>query len=297
MTGGGGLVGQNLSRLLAEEGFNNLLVLDRDPVGLETLKRAMPRVETLQADLSREGDWMRSLEGAELVVQLQAEITSIEPSAFQANTLQSTEHVIEAARQCDVPFLIHLSSSVVLSKADDDYVRSKAEQEKMVERSGLPSCTLRPTLLFGPHDRKHLAWLAGFMARSPVFPIPGDGRFIRQPLYVADLCRAILWCSHSRPVGRLYDVTGAAEIEYVELIRSIKRHSRASCAILPLPKGLFRFLLRAYALFVRKPPFTADQLDALTVGDVFDGVDFETEFGFQQTPLDEALRLTFGVQP
>jgi len=38
---------------------------------------------------------------------------------------------------------------------------------------------LRPTLMFGWFDRKHVGWLKRFMERMPVFPIPGDGRMWR----------------------------------------------------------------------------------------------------------------------
>ena len=40
--------------------------------------------------------------------------------------------------------------------------------------------------MFGWFDRKHLGWLARFMCRVPVFPIPGSGEYLRQPLYVGD---------------------------------------------------------------------------------------------------------------
>ena len=31
--------------------------------------------------------------------------------------------------------------------------------------------------MFGWFDRKHLGWLARFMTRAPVFPVPGHGRY------------------------------------------------------------------------------------------------------------------------
>jgi hypothetical protein len=37
--------------------------------------------------------------------------------------------------------------------------------------------------MFGWFDRKHLGWLSRFMKKVPVFPIPGHGRYMRQPLY------------------------------------------------------------------------------------------------------------------
>jgi hypothetical protein len=60
-----------------------------------------------------------------------------------------------------------------------------------------------------------------------------------------------------------------------------------------LPSGLFDALLRLYALFSDKPPFTSSQLKALTAGDDFSGVDIEQTFGFKPTPFSEGIRETF----
>jgi hypothetical protein len=51
--------------------------------------------------------------------------------------------------------------------------------------------------------------------------------------------------------------------------------------------------LRAFALVSDKPPFTSDQLKALTAGDDFSGVDIAQTFGFAPTPFREGIRETF----
>jgi uncharacterized protein YbjT (DUF2867 family) len=51
----------------------------------------------------------------------------------------------------------------------DFYVRTKMDQEDLVVNSGVPCVVLRPTLMFGWFDRKHLGWLSRFMKRIPVF--------------------------------------------------------------------------------------------------------------------------------
>ena len=51
--------------------------------------------------------------------------------------------------------------------------------------------------------------------------------------------------------------------------------------------------MRVAALFSAKPPFTADQLEALSAGDDFKGVDTEAAFGFRQTPFEEAVRESY----
>jgi uncharacterized protein YbjT (DUF2867 family) len=293
VTGAAGLVGQNLITLLREQGFGNIVAIDKHAGNLEILRRLHPEVTTLLADLAEPGPWEATLDGAVVLVQLQAQIAGLDADLFIRNNLNSTERVLAAARERGVRFLVHASSSVVNSVADDDYTRTKRAQEELVKAGGVPYCILRPTLMFGWFDPKHLGWLSRFMERVPVFPIPGHGRYMRQPLYNRDFCRAILACMHRQPNGAAYDLVGPDRIDYIDMIRAIRDVKGLGTPIVRIPYWLFWLLLKTYALFSRKPPFTADQLKALTAGDAFTGVDIEATFGFRPTPFREALRETF----
>jgi nucleoside-diphosphate-sugar epimerase len=293
ITGAAGLVGQNLIVELKAQGYRNLVAIDKHAHNLGILSRLHPEVTTVLADLAVPGDWERHFAGAEVVLQLHAQITGKYPELFVRNNLDATRHVLDACTRHAVPFLVHISSSVVNSVADDDYTRTKKAQEALVRDSGLAHCTLRPTLMFGWFDPKHLGWLSRFMAKTPVFPIPGDGRFMRQPLYERDFCRCIVRCLETRPAGAVYDIVGDTRIDYVDIIRTIKRVKRLHTLIVHIPIGVFAFLLRTYALFSSKPPFTADQLKALSAGDDFAGVDTEAVFGVRQTPFEDAIRESY----
>jgi nucleoside-diphosphate-sugar epimerase len=293
ITGAAGLVGQNLIVELKAQGYRNLVAIDKHAHNIGILSRLHPEVTTVLADLAVPGDWERHFAGAEVVLQLHAQITGKYPELFVRNNLDATRHVLDACTRHAVPFLVHISSSVVNSVADDDYTRTKKAQEALVRDSGLAHCTLRPTLMFGWFDPKHLGWLSRFMAKTPVFPIPGDGRFMRQPLYERDFCRCIVRCLETRPAGAVYDIVGDTRIDYVDIIRTIKRVKRLHTLIVHIPIGVFAFLLRTYALFSSKPPFTADQLKALSAGDDFAGVDTEAVFGVRQTPFEDAIRESY----
>ena len=88
-------------------------------------------------------------------------------------------------------------------------------------------------------------------------------------------------------------VVGAHRIDYVDIIRMIKRVKGLKTVIVHIPVPLFAGLLRVYALFSDKPPFTASQLKALSAGDDFTGVDTEQAFGFRQTPFEDAVRESY----
>jgi nucleoside-diphosphate-sugar epimerase len=293
LTGAAGLVGQNLIVELKSQGYDQLVAIDKHAHNLDILRRLHPDVTTIDADLAEPGPWQSALAGAQAVVMLHAQITGKRHEDFQRNNILASQRVLDACRAHAVTYLVHVSSSVVNARAEDSYTITKREQEALVVASGLRPCILRPTLMFGWFDPKHLGWLSRFMARTPVFPIPGDGRYMRQPLYERDFCRCLAWCLQQQPDGTAYDIVGDTRIDYIDIIRTIKRAKGLPTLIVNIPVSLFAFLLRTYALFSRKPPFTADQLEALTAGDDFSGVDTLATFGVRQTPFEQAIRESY----
>lgn len=293
LTGAAGLVGQNLVVELATRGYTQLVAIDKHAYNLGILQQLHPAVRCILADVAEAGTWQDEFKDAACAIQLHAQITSKHPEPFIRNNIDATRLVLSTARTHALPYLIHISSSVVVSVADDDYTRTKKAQEALVLESGLPHCILRPTLMFGWFDPKHLGWLARFMRKSPVFPIPGSGRYMRQPLYERDFCRCIAACLEQQPNNATYDIVGETHVDYIDIIRTIKRAVHARALIVHIPYGVFRFLLKLYAWFSRKPPFTADQLAALTAGDDFIGIDTQRVFGVTQTPFEAAIRETF----
>lgn len=293
ISGGAGLVGQNLILLTREVGYTNIVAIDKQASNLNLLQELNPGVRTVLADLAEDGAWKDELSGANAAVILHAQITGKESALFTRNNLKATQRVLDAIRQHKVPYAVLVSSSVVNSVADDDYTNTKRAQEKIFVESGVPGCILRPTLMYGWFDPKHLGWLSRFMEKTPVFPIPGHGRYMRQPLYTRDFCRVILWCLEHRPVGTIYDLVGQERINYIDMIREIRRIKGLRTPIVRVPYGLFSFLLQLYAVFSSNPPFTADQLKALTAGDEFTGVNIREKFGFEPTTFRKGIEETF----
>jgi nucleoside-diphosphate-sugar epimerase len=293
ITGAAGLVGQNLVLLMREAGFQHLVAIDKQSENLKLLAELNPDVRVLNADLAVPGAWEREFEGAEAVVVLHAQITGKTIDPFTRNNLDASRLVYEAIRRATVSYTVQISSSVVNSVADDHYTNTKKQQEQLFLSTGLRGCVLRPTLMYGWFDPKHFGWLSRFMQQVPVFPVPGHGRYMRQPLYNRDFCRVILWCLEHQPSGQIFDLVGNERVDYIDIIREIRHAKGLKTPIVKLPYRVFDALLKAYALFADKPPFTSDQLKALTAGDDFSGVDIAQTFGFSPTPFREGIRETF----
>ena len=293
LPGGAGLVGQNLVVRLKARGYRHITVLDKHESNLASLAALHPDVFVEHVDLSQPGSWQQHIRDADVLIMLQAQIGGLNPEDFENNNVSATRLILDAIDRERPPYLVHISSSVVESVADDFYSRSKRDQEKLVLASGLDCPVLRPTLMFGWFDRKHFGWLSRFMKRVPVFPIPGRGNFRRQPLYVGDFCDIILSCIESRRAAGLYNISGQERLDYVEMIREIRRVTGTHSMIVHIPYHLFHVLLRVWSWFDRDPPFTTQQLEALVADDDFEVIDWPNIFDVKSTPFREAIDETF----
>ncbi len=291
VTGAAGLVGQNLIPRLKAKGWS-VVGIDKHPANTARLRALHPDIIVIEADLAKAGAWADAFAGADAVVLNQAQIGGLDRSEFVANNVTATMRIIDAVRAHSVPYVVHISSSVVNSKAEDFYVETKTDQERFIDAVEVPHIVLRPTLMFGWFDRKHLGWLRRFMARAPVFPVPGTGRFRRQPLYAGDFSAIIAAALEKRLTGT-YDISGRTEIDYIDIIRLIKQITGAKAAILRIPYSLFWLLLLLYALVDKSPPFTINQLKALVIPEVFPVIDWPKIFGVRETPLRAAFEETF----
>jgi nucleoside-diphosphate-sugar epimerase len=291
ITGAAGLVGQNLMPMLVAEGYN-ITAIDRNP-NLALLGRLNPSVQCLMADISSPGDWAEAFKDADIVIQLHAQIAAPNPEPFITSNVGGVQQVLAICEANSIRHLIHLSSSVVISVADDDYTRTKRAGEELVHHSRVPHTILRPPLMYGCFDAKHLGWLTRFMERSPIMPIPGWGSYFRQPLYVKDLCGVILQLCKQEPQNEVWNIIGHEKIPYIDLLKIIAKTRGWRRLFLPLPLPIFGFLLRVYGLITRKTSFTPDQMKALVAGDEFPVGDWSARFGVAYTPFREGMAQTW----
>jgi uncharacterized protein YbjT (DUF2867 family) len=293
ITGAAGLVGQNLVPRLKQRGGFEIVAIDKHPANTRILRGLHPDITVLEADLARDDGWQPALDGAEALVIGHAQIGGLDEAEFARNNVEATARLLAEVSRRGGCYIVHISSSVVNSAAVDFYTESKKQQERLVLASGHPSIVLRPTLMFGWFDRKHLGWLARFMRRAPFFPVPGNGRYLRQPLFAGDFCDIVAACLQGRPSGTQYNISGQERMDYIDLIRLLRDVTGARTPIVRVPYALFWLALKGYSVIDRDPPFTTQQLAALATPDIFEVIDWPALFGVRATPLRKAMEQTF----
>lgn len=293
ITGAAGLVGQNLCQRLKQSSEVLIHAVDKDSHNLAVLKKLNPEIQADVLDLAEEESYACLDADYDCVIINHAQISAKKYDEFERNNILATEYLINYLQSHSCPNIIHISSSVVNSEADDFYSSTKTKQEQLVMAAFPNVIVLRPTLMFGPLDRKHLGWLARFMMSSPIFPIPGDGKYIRQPLYVGDFVEVIARSIEGKVPCGTYNISGVEYIYYIDIINKIKKVTGSKCMVFKINFLLFKYLLKFYAIFSKNPPFTADQLNALVIPEVFEISDWPNQTGVTPTEFERALHLTF----
>ena len=291
VTGAAGLVGQNLVPMLVKQGYR-VTAIDRNK-NIALLQRLNPSVTCITADVSTHGDWTNAFKDADAVVQLHAQIAAPTSAPFVRSNVQGVKNILALCEKNKVKNLIHLSSSVVISVAQDEYTRTKRAGEELVHKSRVPHTILRPPLMYGCFDAKHLGWITRFMEKMPIVPVPGSGKYVRQPLYVNDLCRVIVELTKRKPDNKVWDIIGHERIPYIDLLRIICKTRGWTRLFIPIPLPLFSLMLRMYSFFTRRTVFTPEQMQALVAGDEFPVSNWSEEFNVSYTPFKDAMWKTW----
>ena len=113
ITGAAGLVGQNLIARLKAKSRAPLIAIDKHPANVKILARLHPEIQVIEADLATPGSWADAFDGAGTLVLNHAQIGALTQAPFEANNITATRHVLDAARRHGLPYIVHISSSVV----------------------------------------------------------------------------------------------------------------------------------------------------------------------------------------
>ena len=182
-----------------------------------------------------------------------------------ANAVANSRALFEAARRAGVARIVHVSIANPSIDSPLPYYRGKALVEQALAQSGVPYVIVRPTFLFGGGRdilANNIAWI---LRRMPLFVVPGDGRYLVQPIHVDDLARICLQAAQGRS-DVIMDAAGPDTMSFEELVRAIREAVGRRTPILHAPPAAMAVLARALGLVVRDVVLTADEIRGLTAG-------------------------------
>jgi NADH dehydrogenase len=181
-----------------------------------------------------------------------------------ATAVANSRALFEAARRAGVARMVHVSIANASLDSPLPYYRGKALVEQALGASRVPHAIVRPTWFFGGRDvlTNNIAWA---LRRLPAFVVPGDGRYLVQPINVDDFARICLRAARDE-TGAVVDAAGPDRMTFDRLVRAVRDALRRRTPIVHAPPVAVAGMLRALDLVVRDVVLTADEIRGLTAG-------------------------------
>jgi len=254
VTGGAGFIGSAFIRLaLAARPACQVVNFDAltyagNPDNLIGLDAERHRF--VQGDIANREQVLAALaDDADAIINFAAEshvdrsITSADE--FLRTNVVGTQVLLDAARARSVRRFVHISTDEVMGSLPEDetaffaeespfapnspYAASKAAAEHLVRAAhhthGLDTIVTRCGNNYGPRqfpEKLIPLFIANALADEPL-PVYGDGRNVRDWIYVDDHCRAILLALEKGQSGATYNIGARNERRNLEVVESLLR--------------------------------------------------------------------------
>jgi len=168
----------------------------------------------------------------------------LDPDAFLRTGVQGVYVLLEAVRELKIPRLLHISTdevygSIAEGSADEaaplrptsPYSSAKASGDLLAlayfHTHATPVVITRSSNNFGPYQypEKVIPLFVTNALDDEPLPLYGDGKNVRDWLYVVDNCEAIDLVLRRGRDGEVYNIGGGHEVENVAITRDILRHA------------------------------------------------------------------------
>jgi len=251
VTGGAGFIGSHFIRQVLRK-YPSYSVVNLDKLtyagNLENLRDVErdPRYQFVHGDICDRALVREVARGVDAVVNFAAEShvdrSILGAGEFLKTDVLGTASLLDAARELRIPRYVQISTDEVYGSVDRGAVReeaplrpsnpysaSKAAADLLVSAYWttyrLPVLITRSSNNFGPNQYPEKViplFITNALEDRPL-PLYGDGRNVRDWLFVLDNCAAIDLVLHQGVPGEIYNVGGDTEVENIVLTRQILR--------------------------------------------------------------------------
>jgi len=248
VTGGAGFIGSNYVRY-ALKAYPDLHIVNVDKLtyagNLDNLRDVDPKRHTfVKADIADAAAMETAMEGCDAVVNFAADShvdrSIMEASDFIATNVRGVHNILEAARKLGTRRVLLVSTDEVYGSIErgsfketdpvgprNPYSATKAGGELLgmsyFHTFGLPVIITRGSNTYGPYQypEKVLPLFVTNGIDNEPLPLYGDGKNVRDWLYVEDHCRGIDHVLRHGEPGNIYNIAGENERENIVLTQRI----------------------------------------------------------------------------
>ncbi|MCL1972720.1 MAG: dTDP-glucose 4,6-dehydratase [Endomicrobia bacterium] len=249
VTGGAGFIGSNFVRHILKK-YPKYKIINYDKLtyagNLDNLRdiEKNPRYKFVKGDICDFKLVNKHMKGVDAVINFAAEThvdrSILNADAFVKTAVNGTFVLLESAKANNIKKFIHISTDEVYGSIlkgsfteasplspNSPYSAAKASSDLLVRSYfvtyGLPSIITRCSNNYGPYqfpEKVIPLFVTNAMDNIPL-PLYGDGKNVRDWLYVLDHCRGIDIAMHKGKNGEVYNIGGGVELTNIELTKKV----------------------------------------------------------------------------
>lgn len=247
ITGGAGFIGSAFTRLVVKRGYRVIVVDKLTYAGdLARLKEIKGKYRFFKADVCHKAQ-IKSIfkkEKPKIVVHFAA-ATHVDRSIFNASpfidtNVKGTQILLDIAKQNKIVKLIHISTDEVYGeinkgqfsedsplKPNSPYAASKAAADLLIKSYirtyNFPAIIIRPCNNYGPwqYPEKFIPLSILKILKNEKIPVYGNGKNIREWLYVQDCAEGIFGVLKKAKIGEIYNLGSNEEKKNIEVAKMI----------------------------------------------------------------------------
>jgi len=252
VTGAAGFIGSNFIHYLLAE-YPDIQIVNFDALtyagNLENLANINdnPRYDFVKGDITSVND-VAAVFGAQAVdavVHFAAEThvdrSLQDPTPFILTNVLGTQYLLDACRAHHVQRFVHVSTDEVYGslgskgrfmetspiQPNNPYAATKAASDFMVRAAchshGLDAVITRCSNNFGPYQfpEKLIPLMIANALEDKPLPVYGDGRQVRDWIYVQDHCRGVDAVLRKGKTGEIYNIGGMHDVPNLDVVRRI----------------------------------------------------------------------------
>lgn len=249
VTGGCGFIGSNFVRHFLENN-PSVEVVNLDKLTYAGRKESLADLEGnenytfVKGDICSKENVAKAMDGCDTVINFAAEShvdRSIEDSEeFAKTNFFGVKVLCDRAKKQGVEKFVQISTDEVYGQIENGsfketdmlnprnpYSAAKAGGELLAmsyhTTFGLPVVVTRSSNNYGPYQfpEKVVPLFVTNLLREKKVPLYGEGKNVRDWLYVIDNCEAISVCLEKGKPGQVYNIGGNQELENIELTKKI----------------------------------------------------------------------------
>ena len=230
LTGASGYIGGRLLRSLEHQGYR-VRCLARRP---EILKQKVgPSTDVVPGDVLDRASLDSTLRGADVAYYMVHSMSST--GSFEETDRQAARNFSEAAKAAGVKGIIYVGGLGSDDEALSPHLRSRHEVGDILRQSGIPVLEFRASAVIGSGSAS-FELVRALVERLPIMLTPKWVKGKAQPIAIDDLLEYLIEALRI-PLSkyRMYEIGGADQVSYADLMRVYGKQRGLAPLIIPVP--------------------------------------------------------------